>query len=1096
MASQTSIYHSISLSLRKKFSTRYLFSTITTRGEQEHYPSIKHAPLIKLGFKTDVYSCNRLIYAYSNARDIVSATRVFEEMPHRDIISYNTIISCYVRNACYEEAIKLFRRMHAMDMGLDRFTMAAILKACNHASFCLDHAHQLYAGSWKNGLHTDVSLCNAMISLFSQLGALEEARRVFNEMPGRDLVTWNAIIDGHSQYESCINAMGYFQLMKRNGMRPDVYTFVSVMSSLDGIASMDFGIQVHGCIEKSPLCTDTSIGNSLIGFYTRTKEIDEARKLFELIPSKDMVSWNALIAGYSQNGISEEAWELFCWLRREAMQPNSSTYTMILCSCAVSPEMSEGNQVHALLEKSGFDYDIFVGTALIDFYAKCGTIEDARECFERMPQVNLISFNTLISGYSQNGRCKEALDLFSKMQELGTKPDRFTFSGLLNCFIDRDLLKEGEQVHCQVIKLDIDSDACVADALVSMYANFQEMDNAQKVFDSMLYPDIVSWNSMISKYVLFGYMEDSYRLFARMRQVLRDFDEFTLSSLLKASLTLEQGRMLHALVIVSGLVQDEVVISDLIHLYTRNKCIEDALMVYNTISDRNEMVWNSFLISSAQIGAREECIKVYSQGLVQEMRPREFALGCIIRTCGRLPSVNAGKQIHTHIIKFGIDITGYAGIALRDMYSSCGCMDSAKKVHDAASNKDIHACTEMMVGYARRGLFREAWAIYPQLEEAFEQMDEQAIKDILRVAASVASISLGKKLHGFVLRHGYETDHLVTSGLISMYSKCGSIRDAAALFEHASDMNIVTCNAMIAGYSRNGCSQQAIQLFEQMKNIGVEPNDISFVGVLSACCRRALFDHGLKYFDSMVRVHGIVPRAVHYACMVDLLARARHLDMARNFIERMPIAPDESVWRTMLGASRMHGDINLAEQASRNLLELNPRSSSTYVLLSNVYASAGRWDDVARVRGEMKSKGIRKEPGSSSIEYRGEVHVFFSDDGVHPLLDEIHLKLVEVIGMVRETGYIPDTRFSLQELDEDQKEHSLLHHSEKLALAFGLLKMPTRTPIRIINNLRVCGDCHTAFKCISKILNREVILRDTSQFHHFQSGSCSCGDYW
>ncbi|XP_011623745.1 pentatricopeptide repeat-containing protein At3g20730-like [Amborella trichopoda] len=293
--------------------------------------------------------------------------------------------------------------------------------------------------------------------------------------------------------------MGYFQLMKRNGMRPDVYTFVSVMSSLDGIASVDFGI-LRGC--------------------------------------------------YYQNGFSEEAWELFCWLRREAMQPNSSPYTMILCSCTVSPEISEESQVHALLKKSGLHDDIFAGTALMDCYAKCGTMEGARDCFERMSQVNLISFNTLISGYSQNGRYKETLDVFSKMQELGTKPDRFTFSGLLNCFIDQDCSKKASK-------------------------------RTAKELNWILIQMLVS---------LMLWLAYSYRLFARMRQVLRDFDEFTLSSLLKASLTLEQGRMLHASVIVSGLVEDEVVISDLIHLYTRNKCIEDAVMVYNTISDRNEMV--------------------------------------------------------------------------------------------------------------------------------------------------------------------------------------------------------------------------------------------------------------------------------------------------------------------------------------------------------------------------------------------------------------------------------------------------------------------------------------------------------------------------
>jgi pentatricopeptide repeat protein len=329
-----------------------------------------------------------------------------------------------------------------------------------------------------------------------------------------------------------------------------------------------------------------------------------------------------------------------------------------------------------------------------------------------------------------------------------------------------------------------------------------------------------------------------------------------------------------------------------------------------------------------------------------------------------------------------------------------------------------------------------------------------------------------------------------------MYCKCGDLDGACKLFGEMRTQDVVAWNAMVSGYAQHGDGREAIKLFEKMKGEGVEPNWITFVAVLTACIHTGLCDFGIQCFESMQEVHGIKPRCDHYSCMVDLLCRAGFLERSVNLIRSMPFEPHPSAYGSLLAACRVYKNLEFAEFAAGKLIEQNPKSAGAYVQLANIYAAANQWADVSRVRRWMKDNAVVKTPGYSWVEIKGVIHEFRSNDRLHPQLHLIHGKLEQLEERMKAIGYIPDLDFALHDVEESLKVQMLMRHSEKLAIAFGLISTAPGSTLRIFKNLRICGDCHNAAKLISKIEDREIILRDTTRFHHFRGGHCSCGDYW
>ncbi|CAN1305811.1 Pentatricopeptide repeat-containing protein At4g02750 [Linum perenne] len=304
-----------------------------------------------------------------------------------------------------------------------------------------------------------------------------------------------------------------------------------------------------------------------------------------------------------------------------------------------------------------------------------------------------------------------------------------------------------------------------------------------------------------------------------------------------------------------------------------------------------------------------------------------------------------------------------------------------------------------------------------------------------------------------------------------MYAKCGKINTARKVFDTMKKRDVISWNSMIDAYGIHGL-------------------------VLSACGHSGLVDEGKHWFSSMTRDFGIIPRIDHYICMTDLLSRAGLLDEVYKFIQDMPFKPDVRIWGSVLASCKIHKNIELGERVSKEIERLGPESTGNFVLLSNMYSTIGRWDDAAQVRLTQKEMGFKKSPGCSWIEIDGTIHAFVGGDRSHPLSQQINKKLDELQVEMKKLGYTAESSYVFQDVEEEEKDTILLYHSEKLAIAFGILSLSPSKPILVTKNLRVCGDCHSAIKLISLITKRDITVRDASRFHHFKDGNCNCGDFW
>ncbi|KAJ7514776.1 hypothetical protein O6H91_23G058700 [Diphasiastrum complanatum] len=699
-----------------------------------------------------------------------------------------------------------------------------------------------------------------------------------------------------------------------------------------------------------------------------------------------------------QDGRLKEAMHMAELMVQQNTRPPIVAYVDLLKGCSRRKALAEAKQVHGLIIQSGLDSDTFLGNILVDVYSKCGSVLDAREVFNTMPEHNVFSWTAIISAYVDHGQGEEAVKLFHQMQRTGIAPDKVACVVVLKAFATIAALEEGKQLHSHIKKNGFESDMIVASALIDMYAKCGSVEDAREVFMKMNERDVLSWTAMIAGY--------------------------------------------------------------------------------------------------ARQGLGKEALALYEQMKEEDVQPDNVTYIVLLNACASIAALEQGKQLHHNIIKSGLESHMIVGSALVDMYAKCGSIEHARQVFNRMIQRDVVSWSAMIAGYAQEGLGEEALALYVQMKQENIEPNNVTYVVLLNACASIAALEQGKQLHHNIIKSGFESDLNVGNALVDMYAKCGSIEHACQVFNNMHERNVVSWNAMIAGYAHQGLGKEVLTLLEQMQREGTKPNEATYVGVLKACSHSGLVDEGRHAFDSMCKDHGVVPTVDHYACMVDLLSRAGFLADAEDFINKMPIQPDAVVWMALLGAARNHGHVEIGRRAFDCVVKLQPENDSAYVLLSNIYAAAGSWDKVAKIRKKMKALGVKKAPGCSWIEVDNHVHAFVVGDVTHPQSKEIQAELERLVGLMKEAGYMPDLSFVLRDVEDEEKENVLCGHSERLAIAFGLISTPPETPIRIKKNLRICGDCHNATKIISKIVKREIIARDINRFHHFKDGFCSCGDYW
>ncbi|KAJ7569689.1 hypothetical protein O6H91_01G088800 [Diphasiastrum complanatum] len=704
-----------------------------------------------------------------------------------------------------------------------------------------------------------------------------------------------------------------------------------------------------------------------------------------------------------------------------------------------------------------------------------------------------------LSKLCEEGLLKEALHMLELMVQRTTEPPIHAYVCLLKGCSRRKALAEGKQVHALIVQSVLDSNIFLANTLVHMYSKCGSLLHAHQVFRNMPQHNLYSWTAIISAYSDCGEVEEAINLFQKMQETGLAPDKVLFVVVLKACASLaslEQGRQLHSDIIRRGFQSDVFVGNTLVNMYAKCGCPEDARELFDNMSERNVVSWTAMIAGYAQNGLGKEALALYEQMKQEGVQPNNVTFVLLLKACASLAGLEQGRQLHSEIVKRGFQSDVVVGSTLVDMYAKCGCTEDARELFDNMSERDVVSWNAMIAGYAQNGLGKEALALYEQMKQEGMQSNNVTFILLLQACASLAALEQGKQLHSEIIKRGFQSKVAVGNTLVDMYAKCGCTEDARELFDNMSERNVVSWNAMIAGYAQNGLAQEALALFEQMQGEGTKPDEVTYISVLSACAHSGLVDRGRYVFDSMSKNHGVTPIKEHYACMVNLLGRAGCLADAELFINKMPIQPHSVVWKTLLGAARNHGHVEIGRRAFDHVVKLEPKSAAPYVLLSNIYAVAGKKDELAKIRNQMKEAGVKKMHGCCWIEVDNQLHAFVVGDATHPQSKEIHAELDRLVGLMKMAGYKPNLSFVLDDVEDEEKENALCGHSEKQAIAFGLISTPFGTPIRIKKNLGVCGDCHNATKIISKIVGRDISVMDANKYHHFKDGFCSCGDYW
>ncbi|GAB2235890.1 hypothetical protein Drorol1_Dr00026335 [Drosera rotundifolia] len=570
---------------------------------------------------------------------------------------------------------------------------------------------------------------------------------------------------------------------------------------------------------------------------------------------------------------------------------------------------------------------------------------------------------------------------------------------------------------------------------------------------------------------------------------------FLVSSLI-ACTNVNQIRQVHAQILITDMIKNLLVANKLLYLYAQYTDLSGAYKVFDKMSERDSVSWSVVVGGFAKAGDYSSCFMVFSEMVRSGIQPDSYTLPNVIRVCRDLRDAEMGRLVHDVVCKFGMSEDPFVAAALVDMYAKSGEIKDAEKLFDRMPVKDLVTWTVMIGAYGECGNAKESMVLFDRMQEIGIFPDRIALSTVVNACGKLGSLHKAREVHDYICSRNISLDVILGTAMIDMYSKCGSVDLARDIFEMMRERNVVTWSAMIAAYGYHGLGEEALELFSIMLQNRIAPNRVTFLSLLYACSHAGLIEQGIRIFALMLEKYSIRPDVKHYTCMIDLFGRAGRLDEAAKLIDEMGVERDEGVWSALLGACRIHRNYDLAKKAASSLLEMHPQNSGHYVLLSNIYSKAQSWTEMAKIRELMTQRKLKKVPGWTWIEVDSQIHQFSVWDWRHPRSKEIYWMLENLKPKLELAGYVPDTDLVLQDVGNELKKKMIYTHSEKLAIAFGLIATPDGTPIRITKNLRTCGDCHTFCKLVSKITNRLIVVRDANRFHHFSEGVCSCGDYW
>ncbi|XP_077213792.1 pentatricopeptide repeat (PPR) superfamily protein [Tasmannia lanceolata] len=767
-----------------------------------------------------------------------------------------------------------------------------------------------------SGNSNNIFLAAKLISLYSSFNKPNLSTPVFNSTHLKDTFLWNSIIKSHFSNGNYQQSLKFYLQMRSSGAPLNHFTIPMVATACAELPSIEIGRNVHGiALKLNFFGGNSATGSSFLYMYAKCCKMDEAYRVFDQMPVRDVVAWTALIIGFVQNDDSEMGMNCLRKMHKsgeDGLRPNFRTIEGGLQACGNLVALLEGRCLHGFATKTGIGGCCFVRSALLSMYCKCGSTEEAFLAFLELPDKDIVSWTTIIGAYARKGGIAKCIELFRAMLFSEIEPDGIIICCLIMGFGDFANVNEGTAFHGMMLRKNFEFDSIVSSFLLAMYCKFGRLDVAEKLFNRMHTQNRECWNWMIFGYGKAGFETKCLELFTEMQFV--GFE-----------------------------------------------------------SDSNSLV-------------------------------------TVISSCSRLVAPLLGRSVHCYVIKFSIDDLSVVN-SLVGMYGRCGNLNVAKRIFDRMHG-DIVMWNTLVSAYAHSGHSSDALLLFDQMLLKGMEPNPATLVSVLSACSQLAALSLGTWIHNYIREKGLECNISLTTALVDMYAKCGQLGLSREIFESMPERDVISWNVMISGYGIHGKANDAMESFQQMEKLGVKPNGVTFLAVLSACVHAGMVEEGKCIFNKM-RDYSVSPTLKHYACMVDLLGRSGNLCEAEIMILGMPVAPDSAVWGALLSACKIYNNLEMGERAAKQAFKLDPDNDGYYILLSNMYSSVGRWEEAEKVRGMMRKGGVRKIAGWSSVEFYGELCLFLVGDKSHPQSEAIYTILETLFKQMEEWGYVAESEYRI-----------------------------------------------------------------------------------
>ncbi|KAL1206726.1 Pentatricopeptide repeat-containing protein [Cardamine amara subsp. amara] len=848
--------------------------------------------------------------------------------------------------------------------------------------------------------------------------------------------------------------------------------------------SSRIGLHIHCPVIKLGLLENLDLCNNLLSLYLKTDALCNARKLFDEMPHRTVFAWTVVISAYTKSQEFVSALSLFDEMMASGTFPNEFTFSSVIRSCTGLRDFNYGARVHGSVVKTGFEGNSVIRSSLTDLYSKCGKLKEARELFNSLQNADTISWTMMISSLVEARKWREALQFYSEMVEAGVPPNEFTFVKLLGAssFLG---LEFGQMIHSNLIVRGIPLNVVLKTSLVDFYSRFSKMEDFVRVLNSTGDQDVFLWTSVVSGFVRNLKTKEAVGTFLEMRGLGLQPNNFTYSAILSLCSSvraLDLGKHIHSQTIKVGLEESTDVGNALVDMYMKCSASEvEALRVFRSMISPNVVSWTTLILGLVDHGFEQDCFGLLMEMVTQGVDPNVVTLSGVLRACSKLRLLRQVLEIHGYLLRRHMDGEIIVGNSLVDAYASSSKVDYAWNLARSMGRRDIITYTIFVTRLNELGKHGMALSVISHMCADGVGMDQFSLPGLISASANLGALETGKHLHCYSAKSGFSGAVSVLNSLVDMYSKCGSLEDANKAFEEIATPDVVSWNGLVSGLASNGCISSALSAFEEMRIKGTEPDSVTFLILLSACSNGRLTEMGLQYFRAMKEIHNIEPQIEHYVHLVGILGRAGRLEEATEIIETMQLKPNALIFKTLLRACRYHGNLSLGEDMANRGLALAPFDPAFYILLADLYDESGRPELAQKTRNLMNEKGLSKKLSKSTVEVQGKVHSFVSED---------------VTTVEKTNGIYAEIESIKYEIERSGSSYrgneNASFHSAKQAVVFGFLYASPKAPVHVVKNKILCKDCHDFVSNLTRLVDKNITIRDGDQVHVFKNGECSC----